>query len=201
MATELETTRRTRVPGLVEPPHRRVPRWTTGPGTFVIEVVSAVARQIGGSRVGIRLSPGLNIQDAPEPDPVDLHATYGALADGLAPLRLGYLSVVHPRPAAAIVQQLRARAGVPLVANTGFSTTSTRDRAAALVAEGVADAVAVGRPAIANPDLVRRWRDDLPETEPDTATFYTGGASGYTDYPTHRQQSLSRARPRSRSGR
>ncbi|MFC0508979.1 alkene reductase [Micromonospora costi] len=154
---------------------------------FVVEVASAVAGQIGGSRVGLRLSPAVNIQDALETDPADVRATYRALADGLAPLGLAYLSVVHPQPEDALVQELRARTGVPLVVNTGFSVASTRDRATAIVARGVADAVAVGRPAIANPDLVARWRDDLPEAEPDPVTFYTGGPVGYTDYPAYRR--------------
>jgi N-ethylmaleimide reductase len=43
--------------------------------------------------------------------------------------------------------------------------------------------VVVGRPAIANPDLVRRWQEGLPLNEPDATTFYTEGAAGYTDYP------------------
>jgi N-ethylmaleimide reductase len=43
--------------------------------------------------------------------------------------------------------------------------------------------VAVGRPAIANPDLVERWAGGHPENEPDASTFYSGGADGYTDYP------------------
>ncbi|MEU5566540.1 alkene reductase [Micromonospora musae] len=150
---------------------------------FVVEVAAAVAQQINGSRVGIRLTPAVNIQGALETDPADLRETYDALADGLAPLGLAYLSVVHPEPASALVQRLRARVGAPLVVNTGFSTTSTRERAAATVAADVADAVVVGRPAIANPDLVERWRNDLPETEPDPGTFYGGDATGYTDYP------------------
>ena len=45
------------------------------------------------------------------------------------------------------------------------------------------DAVAVGRLAISNPDLVGRWQEELPVTAPDETTFYAGGAHGYTDYP------------------
>jgi 2,4-dienoyl-CoA reductase-like NADH-dependent reductase (Old Yellow Enzyme family) len=52
-----------------------------------------------------------------------------------------------------------------------------------LVDGGLADAVVVGRAVIANPDLVRRWREGLPLTPADPATFYTQGAEGYTDYP------------------
>ena len=46
-----------------------------------------------------------------------------------------------------------------------------------------ADLVAFGRPYIANPDLVERLRANAPLNEPDRATFYGGGAKGYTDYP------------------
>jgi N-ethylmaleimide reductase len=43
--------------------------------------------------------------------------------------------------------------------------------------------VAVGRNFIANPDLVTRWQTGAALNEPDSATFYGGGAEGYTDYP------------------
>ena len=56
--------------------------------------------------------------------------------------------------------------------------------AEAAVASGHADAVAFGRPFIANPDLVRRLREDAPLNPPDPSTFYGGGDRGYTDYPT-----------------
>ena len=38
------------------------------------------------------------------------------------------------------------------------------------------------RHLIANPDLVRRWRDGLELNVPDQTTFYAPGAKGYTDY-------------------
>jgi N-ethylmaleimide reductase len=50
--------------------------------------------------------------------------------------------------------------------------------------EGGADLVAFGKTFLANPDLVRRLREDAPLNKPDKATFYGGGAKGYTDYPT-----------------
>ena len=42
----------------------------------------------------------------------------------------------------------------------------------------------VGRPFLANPDLDTRWEQGAELNEPDAATFYGGGAEGYTDYPT-----------------
>jgi len=52
-----------------------------------------------------------------------------------------------------------------------------------LLDEDLADAVVVGRPALANPDLARRWQEGADLNAPDYATFYTDGAAGYTDYP------------------
>jgi N-ethylmaleimide reductase len=43
--------------------------------------------------------------------------------------------------------------------------------------------IAVGRPLLANPDLVERWKTGAPLNAPDMDTFYTPGAQGYTDYP------------------
>jgi 2,4-dienoyl-CoA reductase-like NADH-dependent reductase (Old Yellow Enzyme family) len=151
---------------------------------FVVEVVTAVAEAIGAGRVGLRISPEHNIQGALETDRDDVRATYGALLDGLRPLGLAYLSILHAEPAGELAQELRRRFGGPLVANSGFGTVTTREEAIALIDSAHAEAVAVGRPVIANPDLVERWAGQHPENEPDTATFYAAGAEGYTDYPT-----------------
>jgi N-ethylmaleimide reductase len=150
---------------------------------FVIEVVTAVAEAIGAGRVGLRISPEHNIQDALETDRDDVLATYGTLVDQLRPLGLAYLSVLHKEPAGDLVQDLRRRFDGHLVANSGFGTVTTREEAVALIEAAHADAVAVGRPVIANPDLVERWKGEHPENEPNAATFYGAGAEGYTDYP------------------
>ncbi|MDX1493982.1 MAG: hypothetical protein R3253_07995, partial [Longimicrobiales bacterium] len=46
------------------------------------------------------------------------------------------------------------------------------------------DLVAFGRPFLANPDLLERFREGAELNEPDPETFYSPGAEGYTDYPT-----------------
>lgn len=47
-----------------------------------------------------------------------------------------------------------------------------------------ADLVALGRPFLANPDLVRRLRLGAPlNPVRDRYLMYVGGADGYTDYP------------------
>jgi N-ethylmaleimide reductase len=151
---------------------------------FVVQVVTAVAAAIGAGRVGLRISPEHDIQDAFETDRADVLATYGALVDQLAPLGLAYLSVLHREPAGDLVQELRRRFGGPLIANSGFGTVTTRDEAVQLIDAAHADAVAVGRPVLANPDLVERWAGEHPENAPKPHLFYASGAEGYTDYPT-----------------
>lgn len=151
---------------------------------FVIEVARAVVAEVGAERVGIRISPAHNIQDVWERDAVETRATYLALVEGLAPLSLAYLSILHEDPADGLPQELRRVFGGTFIANTGFGRVTTRDEAIRTVAEGVADLVAVGRPAIANPDLADRWEQGAAENTVDQATVYGPDARGYTDYPT-----------------
>ena len=51
---------------------------------------------------------------------------------------------------------------------------------------GDVNLVAMGKPYIANPDLVERLLNGWPLATPDRDTFYGDwGAKGYTDYPTY----------------
>ena len=148
---------------------------------FVIETTTAVAAAIGAGKTWLRISPEHNVQGALETDPIDTLETYSALADGIALLGLAGLSILHKDPSGELVQHLRKRFGGPVLINTGFEKiTSLQDAQAEM---SWADAVVVGRPALANPDLVKRWQQDLPLNEPDHSTFYTEGSVGYTDYP------------------
>jgi N-ethylmaleimide reductase len=154
---------------------------------FVVEVVTAVAEVIGAGRVGLRISPQHNIQGAFETDEADALLTYGSLLDQLRPLGLAYLSVLHAEPGSDLVQELRRRFGGPLVANSGFASVTSRAEAVSLIEDAHAEAVAVGRPVIANPDLVERWAGEHPENDPQPHLFYAAGHEGYNDYPTLEQ--------------
>jgi 2,4-dienoyl-CoA reductase-like NADH-dependent reductase (Old Yellow Enzyme family) len=149
---------------------------------LVVEVTRAVAEAIGAERVGIRISPAHNIQGATEEDPADVEATYTSLVQDLAPLGIAYLSVLAD-PALDLVQRLRKEFGGVLIANDGFGSVTTRESAQAILDDDLADAVAVGRLFLANPDLPQRWQTGADLNEPNPDTFYGGGAEGYTDYP------------------
>jgi 2,4-dienoyl-CoA reductase-like NADH-dependent reductase (Old Yellow Enzyme family) len=65
------------------------------------------------------------------------------------------------------------------IANEAF----TAESAQAYVADGIADAVAFGKPYIANPDLAVRIAKGAEWNAQDPDTFYASTAKGYTDYP------------------
>ncbi|MER7694688.1 alkene reductase, partial [Streptomyces sp. NPDC097610] len=151
---------------------------------FVVEVVTAVAQAVGAERVGLRISPEVDLGDVFETDRDDVLATYGTLLDQLRPLSLAYLSVLHIEPGGDLVQELRRRFDGKLIVNNGpFGGQTTREQALQHIEADHADAVVVGRALIANPDLVERWQDGHPENEPRPELFYGPGAEGYTDYP------------------
>ena len=158
---------------------------------FVIEVVTAVAEAIGADRVGLRLSPGHQFNGVGEVVGDDLTATYRAVVDAVAPLDLAYLSLLASplEPLEALLRDLRARFDGVVLLNDGFSEVTSLKSVEDLLGTGLADAVVVGRQFLANPDLAERWRDGAELNEADQATFYGGGAEGYTDYPTLEQAS------------
>ncbi|UXH78545.1 alkene reductase [Roseateles amylovorans] len=151
---------------------------------LLLEVMRAIVDAIGADRTGLRLSPVTPVNDAGQDS--DAQALFNHVAEQLAPMKLAFLHVIEgqtggPRDVAPFdYAALRERFKGPYIANNGY----TREMALAAVAEGRADAVAFGRSFISNPDLVRRLRLNAPLEKANSATFYGGGAEGYTDYPT-----------------
>jgi N-ethylmaleimide reductase len=155
---------------------------------LVLEIADAVAGAVGAARTGIRLSPYGVANDSFEAEPVPL---FEYLVGELARRKLAYLHLIEPRASGtgqaevfredqpSTAAMFRAAWPTVLIDAGGF----TRDGAIEAVADGRADAVAFGRFFISNPDLVRRIAEDRAFTKYDRATFYGGGARGYTDYP------------------
>jgi len=152
---------------------------------FMVEVVTAVTQAIGADRTGIRLSPSNGANGTLDSDPASifLHA-----AAALKPFGLAFLHLIEGEPdtpmsikngAPQLAAQIRDAFGGPVILNGGL----TRETAERAMTEGRADLVSVGVPALANPDVVERWKRGAELNAPDKATFYGGGAKGYTDYP------------------
>ncbi|WP_326591905.1 alkene reductase [Streptomyces sp. NBC_01294] len=169
--------------------NRRTDAWggsVEGRIRFTVEVVRAVAEAIGPERVGVRISPGLNVNGIEEGDTEDI---YPALLQALAELEPVYLHLVHADPDRPAFTEIRKAWPGTLIANPVLSREEVaadggRLRGEALLAAG-ADLVALGRGFIANPDFVERLRTGAPlgELRPEFL-MHVHGAEGYTDYPT-----------------
>ena len=155
---------------------------------LLVEVVTAIAAEIGGGRTGIRLSPVTPANDVVDAAPQPL---FDHVVRQLGPLGLSYVHVIEgatggprelpdrPFDYAALKAAYRAAGG-----QGAWMVNNAYDKALAeaALAHG-ADIVAFGRPFIANPDLVARLKANAPLNEVNRATLYGGGAEGYTDYP------------------
>jgi N-ethylmaleimide reductase len=150
---------------------------------FVIEVVNAVIAAIGKDKVGIRLSPFGVFNDMPLYP--ELEADYTYLARALNATGLLYIHLVDHSPMGApvvpqsIKEMFRKEFKGALILSGGYDLA----RAESDLEAGKADLITVGRPILANPDLVERWKTGAPLNPPDPTTFYTPGPKGYTDYP------------------
>jgi N-ethylmaleimide reductase len=151
---------------------------------FVLEVTNAVVGAVGNDKVGIRLSPFGVFNDMP------IHATmeadYAYLAGQLNAIGLMYIHLVDhssmgappvPDSMKAIFRSVFKRT---LILSGGYDAV----RAESDLVAGKCDLIAFGRPFLANPDLIARWKSGAAVNAPDDSTFYTPGPKGYTDYPT-----------------
>ena len=155
---------------------------------LLLEVMRAIADEIGAQRTGLRLSPVTPANDAKQDS--DAQGLFNHVVELLAPLALAFIHVVEgatggardvaPFDYAALRARFRhGNEHGAWIVNNGY----TRAMAIDAVASGAADLIAFGRPFISNPDLVRRLRDDAPLAPLNRETLYGGGAEGYTDYP------------------
>lgn len=148
------------------------------------EVTQAVVEIIGADRTGVRLSPSsvdLGVRDS-DPEPLFVRAAQVLSAIGIAHLELreppldGTFGKSETAPIAAAIRQ--AFNGV-LILNSDYDV----QRAQAALEAGLADAIAFGRPFIANPDFAQRLAQQLPLSQDDASTWFTQGADGYISYP------------------
>ena len=149
---------------------------------LMLEVAKAVSAEAGAERTGIRISPVTPANDVSDSNPQPL---FDYITDHLNALKLIYIHVIEgatggPRDIAPFdYGSLRKRFSGTYIANNGYDF----ELANKVLAANEADLIAFGKPFLANPDLVERLKRGAPLNAPDKATFYGGGAKGYTDYP------------------
>uniref|UniRef100_A0A453AA54 NADH:flavin oxidoreductase/NADH oxidase N-terminal domain-containing protein n=1 Tax=Aegilops tauschii subsp. strangulata TaxID=200361 RepID=A0A453AA54_AEGTS len=152
---------------------------------FALEVVDAVAKEVGAHRVGIRLSPFMDYMDCHDSDP---HVLGLHMATKLNDHGILYLHMIEPRMALVDGRRVVPHRLLPyreafkgtFIANGGYD----REEGDKAVASGYADLVSFGRLFLANPDLPKRLELNAPLNKYNRMTFYISDpVVGYTDYP------------------
>ncbi|KAL6964473.1 putative 12-oxophytodienoate reductase 11 [Sarracenia purpurea var. burkii] len=153
---------------------------------FALEILEAVADEIGADRVGMRLSPFADYMETGDSNPKALALHMANAANNFSIL---YLHLIVPsrvktgqewcETPRSVISMRKAFNGT-FIAAGGYNRTEGNKA----VAEGHADLVAFGRLFLANPDLPRRFELDAPLNRYDTSTFsIPDPVIGYTDYP------------------
>ncbi|MDR7017050.1 alkene reductase [Acinetobacter sp. 3657] len=151
---------------------------------FLLETVDELVNVVGANRIGVRLSPWSTISDIHDEEP---EAMVLYLADELMKRNIAYLHIAEWAWAGVggayperFREKLRKAFANTLILCGGY----TAESATSMLDAKLADAIAFGRPFIANPDFVKRIQESAPLAEPKPEFFYGGAAEGYTDYPT-----------------
>ncbi len=152
------------------------------------EVVEGVSGVCPAARVGVRFAPNGASNDMGSPD---FRETFTYAAEQLDAYGLAYLHVMdglafgsHQLGEPVTLEEFRVVFRGPLMGNSGYDAQT----AEAAIARGAADLIAIGRPFLANPDLVERYRHGWPLAPlPEPATWYSGEPTptGYTDFPNY----------------
>jgi 2,4-dienoyl-CoA reductase-like NADH-dependent reductase (Old Yellow Enzyme family) len=150
---------------------------------LLIEVTQTLIKAAGAERTGVRLSPNDDPQGCGDSESETL---FTKTAEALDKLGIAFLEMRASRPESTfrpatrqLVPAIRRAFTGTLILNSDYSF----DDASQALRLGEADAIAFGRPFLANPDLPARLAKRAALNAPNTKTFYTPGPSGYTDYP------------------
>ncbi len=143
---------------------------------LMLEVTDAVISVWGADRVGMHLAPR---GDAHGVGDSNISAVFHHVAGELGKRGIAFICARESFDEPALGPSLKKAFGGVYIANESF----TADFAREVILSGQADAVAWGKAAIANPDLVERFRTGAPLNDPDPSTFYADGPAGYIDYP------------------
>lgn len=150
---------------------------------FLLDIVEQTIEAIGADKVGLRLSPNGAFNDMsayPE-----MEETYHYLATELNELKPVYIHLLDhsamgstPLPE-NVREDIRQNFEGTLILCGNFDDK----KAGEAIENKEADLIAFGKPYLANPDLLERYKADASLNQPDMTTFYTPGEKGYTDYP------------------
>jgi len=156
---------------------------------IIFEILDAIKDVWDSTRVSIRFTPVMYSHVGivtPDEETIPL---FQYIIKKLNDYNLAFLHIVGPAqnltgtPVEALeddyYSHFRHHYKGELMVNMGFNQQTGN----AILNEGKADLVSFGHLFIANPDLVERFKNQLPLAESIQDTFYSGEEKGYTDYP------------------
>ncbi len=143
---------------------------------LILEVTDAVISVWGADRVGVHIAPRGDSHDLKDSTPLE---TFTYLATELGKRKIAFIFAREYQGADSIGPSLKKAFGGVYIVNEKF----TKESAEKAIESGVADAVSFGVPFISNPDLPKRFAENLPLNETNFGTLYAEGSVGYTDYP------------------
>lgn len=150
---------------------------------FAKEVLTAISDAIGVDSTGIRLAPFITQRGMDDPQAIEAILALAAWCEtkGIAFIHLAEADWDDaPQVPYEFRETLRATFSGTIIVAGNY----TREKADEMLAAGVVDLVAFGRPFIANPDFPRRLKENLPLAPiGDPTTLFGGSDVGYTDYP------------------
>jgi 2,4-dienoyl-CoA reductase-like NADH-dependent reductase (Old Yellow Enzyme family) len=145
---------------------------------FLLEAVDALLTVWPADRIGVHLNLMSSSYSMHDSDP---RALFTYVAEQLNARNIAFIFAREAldRGDDRIGRDVRRILKGAYILNEGL----TRESAERAIERGNADAAAFGRPFIANPDLVERFRRGAPLNAVNPETIYTDDETGYNDYP------------------
>jgi len=149
---------------------------------FLVEVAEAVAQEVGPERTGIRLSPYITQRNMADDEIIEVMLKAAKELNRIGLIYI-HLSEADWDDAPNIPDQFRRDLRAAYSGNIIVAGKYDKQRGEKIIADNLADLVAYGRPFLANPDLPRRYSENLQLADFDPTTLFGGTAKGYCDYP------------------
>ncbi len=152
---------------------------------FILEVMQALIEEIGGDRVGIKISPLQSYASIVQNNPIE---SYNYLIKELNKMDFAFVELmkrnsafpkIETYPEIDEIELFGRLIKQPVIANGYY----TRERAEIELHKGIATYVSFGSLFLANPDLPKRFELNADLNIVDPATIFGSDSKGYVDYP------------------
>jgi len=157
---------------------------------FLKEILLVMKKELKSlEKVAVRIGPTLRYNNATDSQPLKTYSTIVNMIQEVAP-DLAFIEVLEDRtllnPEEYVAPTLRKIWKGNLMLNSSLDKNSSQK----LIDDGETDLVSIGRPFLANPDLIQRFKNNWPIAKPDYSRLYyvdTDLVKGYTDYPNFKE--------------